>query len=174
MVHRKVFLIGYMASGKSTIGKKIAEHLNLSFLDTDTFIEKKTGLQIHEIVKEKSWDYFRALETEVIETACDPFQIISTGGGMPCSDSAISIMKSMGLVVYLRCSEATLFDRLSQATQIRPSLIGLSKTALKSHISKQLEERSHYYNQADYILDADQEVDVIMESLELVLNELSQ
>ncbi len=174
MVHRKVFLIGYMASGKSTIGKKIAEHLNLSFLDTDIFIEKKTGLQIHEIVKEKSWDYFRALETEVLETACDPFQIISTGGGMPCSDSAISIMKSMGLVVYLRCSEATLFDRLSQTTQIRPSLIGLSESALKSHISKQLEDRSYYYNQADCILDADQDSDALMKSLELVLSEWSQ
>ena len=171
MVHRKVFLIGYMASGKSTLGIKIAEHLNLTFLDTDTFIEKKTALKIHEIVNEKSWDYFRALESEVLETACDPFQIISTGGGMPCSDSAISKMKSMGLVVYLRCSEATLFDRLSQTTQIRPSLIGLSETALKSHISKQLEERSHYYNQADCILDADQDSDSLMK---LVLNEWSQ
>ena len=171
MVHRKVFLIGYMASGKSTLGIKIAEHLNLTFLDTDTFIEKKTALKIHEIVNEKSWDYFRALESEVLETACDPFQIISTGGGMPCSDSAISIMKSMGLVVYLRCSEATLFDRLSQTTQIRPSLIGLSESALKSHISKQLEERSHYYNQADCILDADQDSDALMK---LVLNEWSQ
>ena len=57
MVHSKVFLIGYMASGKSTLGKKIAEQLNRTFLDTDTFIENKTGLKIHQIVKEKSWDY---------------------------------------------------------------------------------------------------------------------
>lgn len=174
MVHRKVFLIGYMASGKSTLGKKIAEQLNLTFLDTDTFIENKIGLEIHQIVKEKSWDYFRALETEVLETACAYYKIISTGGGMPCSDSAISTMKSLGLVVYLRCSEATLFDRLSQTTQIRPSLIGLSETALKSHISKQLEERSCYYNQADCILDADQEVEMLMKSFELVLKRLSQ
>jgi shikimate kinase len=173
MVHSKVFLIGYMASGKSTLGIKIAEQLNRTFLDTDTFIENKTGLKIHQIVKEKSWDYFRALETEVLETACDPFQIISTGGGMPCSDLAISTMKSLGLVVYLRCSEATLFDRLSQTTQIRPSLIGLSETALKTHISMQLKERSHFYNQADCILDADQDSDTLMKSLELVLNELS-
>mgnify|MGYP000017294880 FL=1 len=170
MVHSKVFLIGYMASGKSTLGKKIAEQLNRTFLDTDTFIENKTGLKIHQIVKEKSWDYFRALETEVLETACDPFQIISTGGGMPCSDLAISTMKSLGLVVYLRCSEATLFDRLSQTTQIRPSLIGLSETALKTHISMQLKERSHFYNQADCILDADQDFDALMKSLELILS----
>ena len=170
MVHSKVFLIGYMASGKSTLGIKIAEQLNLTFLDTDALIEQKTGLKIHQIVKEKSWDYFRALETDVLETACADYQIISTGGGMPCSDSAISTMKSMGLVVYLRCSEATLFERLSQTTQIRPSLIGLSETALKSHISMQLEERSHYYNQADCILDADQDFDALMKSLELILS----
>lgn len=174
MVHRKVFLIGYMASGKTTLGKKIAEKYNHTFLDTDTFIENKIGLKIHEIIKEKSWDYFRALEADVIENACDDYQIISTGGGMSCSDSAISSMKSMGLVVYLRCSEATLFERLSQTTQIRPSLIGLTETTLKSNISKQLEERFCYYQQADYILDADQDSDALMKSLELVLNEWSQ
>jgi len=174
MVHRKVFLIGYMASGKSTLGKKIAEQLNLTFLDTDAFIENRIGLKIHQIVKEKSWDYFRALETEVLETACDPFQIISTGGGMPCSDSAISIMKSMGLVVYLRCSEATLLDRLSQSDTTRPSLVGLSKAALKAHISQQLEERSTYYNQADCILDADQEIEVLLESLAIALRGMAQ
>ena len=85
-------------------------------------------------------------------------------------DRIFLLMKSMGLVVYLRCSEVTLFDRLSQTTQIRPSLIGLSETALKTHISMQLKERSHFYNQADCILDADQDFDALMKSLELILS----
>jgi shikimate kinase len=81
----RIFLIGFMGCGKSTIGKKLAKTLSCKFIDLDKYIERKTGESIQQIFKEKGEKYFRVLETESLMEICESDNlVIATGGGTPC------------------------------------------------------------------------------------------
>lgn len=151
---KPIFLIGYMGSGKTTLGKKLATKLELPFIDTDEEIVKQIGMSITEYFSQHGEDAFRALEREQLRKFSENAAIISTGGGAPCFFDNMEWIRANGYVVYLQMSPKALFDRLSQSKlHKRPILIGKSPEELRLFIEEKLIEREPYYTQAHLIVD---------------------
>ena len=163
---KNIYLIGFMGSGKSTVGKKLAERLGYNFIDTDEEIEKETGMKIKDIFKNFGEKYFRDLEKKKIqELAKKNNLVVSTGGGLPENEENIEIMKSSGIVVWLKIDFDTFIERV-KGDENRP--------LLKEDINKLKERflnREKYYSQADIVVINDNSktveytVDFILENL---------
>ena len=154
----KIFLIGYMGSGKSTIARLLAEKTGVSSFDSDNLIEKKTGMSVPEIFQQKGEIYFRKLEHEMLKTiiASPEPMIVSLGGGTPCYANNHELLNGEGVIsVYLKGSIATLSERLSKSKTKRPLIDGLAENELGEFIAKHLFDRSYYYNKATYKVNID-------------------
>jgi shikimate kinase len=154
----KVVLIGYMGSGKSVIAKKLASNLQLTCLELDVLVEKKSKMAIETIFSTKGELYFRKLEHELFleQMQSNDTFILSTGGGTPCYYNNHELLKSDNCIsIYLKASIATLYDRLVHGRAKRPLLAISSEEKLKEFIAKHLFERSFYYNQANYTINVD-------------------
>ncbi len=116
-------LIGFMGSGKTTVGKELAERLHMDFLDTDAYIEKQAGKSIASIFAEDGEEAFRLMETEALGKLRDTLSntVLSTGGGMPLRPENAGLLKEIGTVFYLTAAEQVLYDRLKGDTD-RPLL----------------------------------------------------
>jgi len=144
------FLIGFMGSGKTTIGKKLAAKLGFGFIDLDAAIEEIEGMYIRDIIETKGESYFRKVESDTLRRLDLVDKVISTGGGTPCFFDNMTWMKSKGRVVYIELDEAALFSRLKTTNlEHRPLLKGLDDEGLKQFIHAKLTERKAYYEQAD-------------------------
>lgn len=154
---KPVFLIGFMGVGKTTLGKKLAKKLSIPFYDTDIEIEHEMGMTVQEIFAEHGEAHFRLLEQKWLEGFFNTSAIVATGGGMPCDEKRLSLMKSLGTVVYLDRPVKELFNRLLNAKKSRPLLASMSDDEMLEYIQSKLKERSFYYNQADYILNRSQQ-----------------
>lgn len=151
-----IVLIGFMASGKSSQGKKLARKLQLGFTDLDTVIEQREKKSITQLFAEKGEVYFRVLETEVLkEVLQNRNQVISLGGGTVCHSNNMAMVNASGTSIYLKKSEAQLLGRLRQNKEGRPLVANLNDEELKSFIAKKLKERAPYYEQAHLILEKD-------------------
>ena len=151
---KPIFLIGYMGSGKTTLGKKLATKLELPFIDTDQEIVKQIGMSITEYFSQHGEDAFRALEREQLRKFSENAAVISTGGGAPCFFDNMEWIRANGYAVYLQMSPKALFDRLSQSKlHKRPILIGKSPEELRLFIEEKLIEREPYYTQAHLTID---------------------
>lgn len=149
-----IILIGFMGSGKSSVGKLLAKHLNYHFHDTDEMIEAREGITIRKIFSRYGEDFFRDLETTLLLSLKYALEktVLSTGGGMPIAEMNAKILHTMGQVVYLRTSKSTILNRLSADTT-RPLLKGES---MKDSVEKLLSERTSIYESvADIIIDTD-------------------
>lgn len=144
-----------MGSGKSTIGKKIAARLNKSFIDMDAEIEKESGKSVAEIFKSYGEIHFRQMETEWLKKFSEQMIVVSCGGGTPCFNNNIDIMKSKGKVVFIDVKPEILASRLLQSKSTRPLIENYihSKENLTSYIQQKLNERITFYHQADLIID---------------------
>lgn len=171
----KIVLIGYMGSGKSTIGKMLAARLSYPFMDLDQQIEVSENLPITEIFKQKGEIYFRKLENRVLKSLLsspDNF-VLATGGGTPCyADSLKFMLKTPNVVVvYLKTSIPVLSHRLFIDKHQRPLLAHLeSIDEMRNFIGIHLFERSHFYNQAEWIIETkeallEEVADTILEKL---------
>ena len=124
---RKIILSGYRATGKSTVGRLLAERLNIGFIDMDEVLVARHG-EISDLVRERGWDYFRAWEKELLEelvASCEV--VISTGGGAVLHQDVWRELKETGLVVWLTADLETICCRLdadSDSGSQRPSLTG--------------------------------------------------
>lgn len=148
-LYNKIYFIGFMGSGKSTTGKKLAASMGWSFIDLDKKIEEETGKTIPEIFSYHGEDYFRKVEAEVLRSLKSHKEtIIATGGGAPCHSDNMSFMLETGLTVYLKLTPIQLKDRLSGSKTERPLIKGLSSEELLSFIEKKLVIREGYYSQA--------------------------
>lgn len=146
----KVYLIGFMGSGKSTIGKKLAAKLGFQFVDLDKSIEERMGETIQDIFNLKGEDYFRSEETRQLMLLNETEDVlIALGGGTPCREENIEIIRSSGVSVYLKMSANELYSRLSKNRGDRPLLLSLNENELEAYINKTLSEREEYYNQSD-------------------------
>jgi shikimate kinase len=147
----KVVLLGYMASGKSAVGKLLAKELNIQFVDLDDFIEGKEQLSISEIFKLKGEIYFRIKEGEYLKELLnfDKNLIISLGGGTPCYGNNMEIIKNKTKSFYLNASINTIYERLIGETSKRPLVATLGTSNLKEFIAKHLFERNQFYERAD-------------------------
>jgi shikimate kinase len=171
----KLILIGYMGSGKSSIGEKLSEVLNVPFKDLDSEIEKQENSRITEIFSKKGEIYFRKIENEVLKKTISKKGnfVLATGGGTPCYADSMAFMSKMENVVtiYLKTSLDTLCERLFAEKAKRPLIAHLkSGDELNDFIRKHLFERSYYYNQADLIVETENEsIEKIVEKIILKL-----
>ncbi len=149
-----IYLIGFMGSGKSTFGKKLAAALQFHFIDLDKKIEKQTGKTILEIFDESSEDIFRKIESKVLNNLNTKNSVIACGGGTPCFFQNMDTIKKDGISVYLKMPVKTIKDRLNRSHKKRPLLQNLSKDRLDIEIPQMLDYRSYYYHQADIIIDS--------------------
>ena len=155
---KKIVLLGYMGSGKSTIAQLLSEVIGIPHLDLDQMIESNTDLSIATLFKEKGEIYFRKLEHEIFQELMgnpDPM-VLSLGGGTPCYANNHIMLNGLHTVsIYLKASIDTLYERLINDKNNRPLLADQGDAELKELIAKHLFDRSFYYNQAQYTIVVD-------------------
>ncbi len=150
---KHIILVGYMGSGKSTIGRMLSEQLDSNFIDSDSAIEAQTGKSIREIFAEKGEDHFRDLERTFCESLADlKPSVIATGGGVPCFQNNMDLLKAHGVVVYVNASLQTLARRLKEERAIRPLVAELDDNAIFPFVEEQLTWRKEFYKQAHVFL----------------------
>jgi shikimate kinase len=149
----KIFLIGFMGCGKSTLGRKLASELNLTFIDLDTFLEEKYFRTIPQIFAEEGEDAFRRKERNVLEevSAFDDV-IVATGGGAPCFFDNMELLNASGFCVFLDVATDSLVYRLIHAKTERPLIKGKSPEELHDFIEMMMQKRRPFYEKAKYIL----------------------
>jgi len=148
----KIYLIGYMGSGKSTLGKILAQEQDMNFIDFDDFLEEKEGKSISEIFNEQGEIYFRKKEALYLQELLQGYDnsVISLGGGTPCYGDAMQrINEAEGTSVYINVPVKELASRLWSQREHRPVLKHQdTPEKLEEFVRKHLFERSFYYNQA--------------------------
>ncbi|MBT8186373.1 MAG: shikimate kinase [Croceitalea sp.] len=152
----KIVLFGYMASGKSTVGKLLAQALKMPFIDLDAEIEQQLEANIPQLFNEKGELYFRRKESEVLRSVLQRTTdlVLSTGGGTPCyGDNLDFVKKTTANSFYLNLPIAELVLRISNEKNQRPLVADLAEDDLPEFIGKHLFERNLYYNQAGHIID---------------------
>jgi shikimate kinase len=151
--NRIVYIIGFMGSGKTTAGKKLASRLGWSFIDLDEKIEEYTGKTIPEIFSLNGENYFRDIESQILRElkSCSE-TVISTGGGTPCHKKNMDFMTETGLTLYLKLTPAELKSRLSESKGERPLIKDLDKVELGFFIEKKLADREKWYTRSDIIV----------------------
>ncbi|MEI6754824.1 MAG: shikimate kinase [Paludibacter sp.] len=146
----RIFLIGYMGSGKTTIGKLLAEQLNFTFVDMDTHIEEKHFKSVSQIFAELGEEQFRLLEQQCLHEVSE-FEkvVIATGGGAPCFFDNMEYMNQHGLTVYINISVEQLAIRLENSrANKRPLLANRKGDELKTFIAEGLAKRESFYKKA--------------------------
>jgi shikimate kinase len=150
----RLFLIGFMGSGKTHWGTRIAEKLQIPFYDLDAVIVQNEGMNISEIFLNKGEEYFRYIEKQTLEdlvTREENF-VLSAGGGTPCFFNNIDFMKRSGKVLWLNTSLEALNQRLLKEKMTRPLLRGITESGIRAYIIRKLSERKMYYEQADLMV----------------------
>lgn len=167
----KIVLLGYMGSGKTTVGKKLAKDLSLRFLDLDDRIEASEKSKITNIFSKKGEIYFRRKEAEYLRnilTNDDDF-VLSIGGGTPCyANNMEAISEATNRVVYLKLSIFSLVERLVKEKSERPMIASIPDEDLPEFIGKHLFERSFYYSQALHSISCDGK------DIEAIVNEIKK
>jgi shikimate kinase len=150
-MHTRIFLIGFMGSGKSTLGAQLARRLGYQFVDMDHLIEETSGMSISEIFSEHGEEVFRKWEHDILLEVCRREKlVVSTGGGAPCHSKIMDFMNANGTTIYLKLTPEALRDRLIQSKTERPLIKGKSKPELLEFITGLLEQREKFYEQATH------------------------
>lgn len=145
----RIFLIGYMGAGKTTLGRALAKELGIQFIDLDSYIEERLCKSVAQIFADKGEEGFREVERRMLHEAGE-FEdvIISTGGGTPCFFDNIEYMNRQGTTVFLDVPVERLFIRLSIARKKRPLIMNKNDKELRDFIGEQLEKRLPHYSRA--------------------------
>ena len=147
---RNIYLCGFMATGKSSVGKRLASLLRYDFLDMDSAIEEESGMSIPQIFSTRGETVFRAMESKMVEKlAARNRYVIATGGGTIVNARNLEILKHSGTVVTLTADIQTILSRVGSGED-RPMLKG---DDLRKRIAALMDERAHAYAQADMIID---------------------
>lgn len=153
---KPVFLIGYMGSGKTTVGRAVSGMMGCSFIDLDIYIENRYRKTVKELFSLYGEDGFRKIEKRLLEEICE-FQdaVIACGGGTPCYFDNMEVMKEKGTVVYLSAPVDILFRRLSlpRSKAKRPVIAAKTDDELLQFICDNLEKRECFYEKADFMFD---------------------
>ncbi len=146
----KLYLIGFMGSGKSHIGQQIAQLMDYLFIDTDSLIVNTEGVSIAELFEKKGEAAFRKIESDRLQGLSKWDNIVvATGGGAPCFHDNMSHINHSGITIYLKTNPELLLERLHKEADKRPLLRGKSKTELLAFIKEKVAEREAFYGQAD-------------------------
>ena len=145
----RIFIVGYMGAGKTTVGKSLALRLNLNYIDTDHFIENRYRKKIGEIFAAEGEERFREIEHRaLLEVSAFEDIVISTGGGLPCFNDNMTIMNNTGITIYLEVPEEELAKRLEMSKNVRPVLKKRTGSELIAFIKENLTVRKPFYEQA--------------------------
>lgn len=171
-----IFLIGYMASGKTTLGRALAKAVGYDFIDLDFYITQRYRKSISEIFAEKGEDEFRKIEATMLREAgefCNV--IISCGGGTPCFHDNMEFMNARGITLLLESSVGCTVRRLLTARNRRPLVEGKSEKELLEFVETHKAQRSPFYSKAQKRIDSEdlESVDAIATTVENVRKLLS-
>ena len=164
---KNIILTGFMGTGKSSVGKRLAHELNVRFVDTDDLIEKRAGMGINEIFAQFGEGYFRQLESAVIEElSSSAGMVISTGGGAIVNQSNLEMLKKKGIIICLTASVDAILSRIGNGDE-RPLL---AKGDSREVVSGLLKLREPFYKKADFIIDTTAKSinDIVKEIIEIV------
>lgn len=169
----KVVLVGYMGSGKSSVGKLLGLQLGIPFYDLDAVIEDIEQLSISDLFEKKGELYFRKSENKILQQILhkDESFVLSLGGGTPCYYNNHELLLQDGIVsFYLKATSAKLVERLQVEKESRPLVASLNKDELLDFVNKHLFDRSYYYHQVNHVVaidekSVDQLVDEIVQQL---------
>lgn len=151
---QSIFLMGFMASGKSTLGKKLAKKLELEFIETDALVENEVGMAVQTIFSEKGEAYFRELESRVLrQLDFTTNKVIALGGGTACSEDNLNFIQSKGLSIYFHLSIPDLIGRLRQNRIKRPLTSNLDDEEIAQLVNEKMTERAPYYEKATLVFD---------------------
>jgi shikimate kinase len=150
----RIIIIGYMGSGKTTVGKALSKTLGIPFYDLDWYIESRMHKTVAQIFAERGEEGFRKIERNMLHEVAE-FEdvIISCGGGTPCFFDNMDYLNEQGDTVYLKAEPEVLYGHLLMGKTVRPLLVGKSKDELLQFINEQLQVREPYYSRAKHVLD---------------------
>lgn len=151
---RRIIIIGYMGSGKTTVGHDLSLATGLPFYDLDWYIETRMRRKVKQIFDEDGEEGFRKIEHNMLHEVAE-FEnvIISCGGGTPCFFDNMDYINRQGETVYLKCTPEVLYKHLKMGKTVRPLLLNKTPDEVKSFIQTQLKERESYYKKAKHIID---------------------
>lgn len=151
---RRIILIGYMGSGKTTVGKALSKETGMMFYDLDWYIESRMRKTVAQIFAEKGEEGFRKIEYNMLHEVAE-FEdvIISCGGGTPCFFDNIDYINQQGEVVYLKATPEVLYRHLLMGKTERPLIKNKTPEELIAYITEQVAKREEFYNKARYTLD---------------------
>ncbi|MGI6242254.1 MAG: shikimate kinase [Prevotella sp.] len=150
----RIILIGYMGSGKTTVGKALARKTNIPFYDLDWYIESRMHKTVKQLFDEKGEQGFRIIERNMLHEVGE-FEnvIISCGGGTPCFFDNIDYINQQAETVYLKSTPEILYKHLKMGKTVRPLLHNKTPEEVKRLINEQLKQREIYYTQAKHTVD---------------------
>lgn len=151
---KRIIIIGYMGSGKTTVGHALSQELGLPFYDLDWYIETRMHRTVKQIFDEKGEEGFRKIEHNLLHEVAE-FEdvIISCGGGTPCFFDNIDYINRQGETVYLKCTTDVLYKHLKMGKTVRPLLLNKTPDEVKTFIEAQLKQREPFYAKAKHIVD---------------------
>lgn len=154
---KRIFLVGYMGAGKTTVGKDLAQMAGLTFIDLDFYIEGRYHKAVPQIFAERGEEAFREIERKMLHEVAE-FEdvLISTGGGAPCFFDNMDFMNARGTTIYLKVSVEELAKRLEACKHTRPVLKGRSGEELRAFIAANLEKRTPFYMKASQVFEAEE------------------
>ncbi|NLB25271.1 MAG: shikimate kinase [Bacteroidales bacterium] len=163
----RIYLIGFMGCGKTTLGKKLSKYTGLQFIDMDSYIEERNCKTVPQIFAEEGEAKFRKKERRALEELSQFSNVvIATGGGAPCFFDNIDLMNRSGKTIYLDIDPKILAGRLSNSKIDRPLIKGKSQQELVDYINKTLKQRDKYYKKATFrISNPDIGIDEIMDMI---------
>ncbi len=170
---RRIILIGYMGSGKTTVGKALSKETGMMFYDLDWYIESRMRKTVAQIFAEKGEEGFRKIEHNMLHEVAE-FEnvIISCGGGTPCFFDNIDYINQQGEVVYLKATPEVLYRHLLMGKVERPLIKNKTPEELVAYITEQVAKREEFYNKARYTLDVSLMDDY--EKIQLSVDQLRQ
>jgi shikimate kinase len=163
----RLFIIGYKSSGKTTIGKKLANRLEMEFIDLDEVIERREGKTVPELYSKVGDTEFRNMEWAALKEIVKRDNIIvSTGGGAPCHCDNMNLMEKYGDVLYIHVDNDTLVSRLKSATKDRPIVLNKTDQELRTYIADLRDRCEHHYQRAKYLVEGkDITIDAVLDAL---------
>lgn len=148
-----IFLIGFMGSGKTTLGKQLASKLSYRFIDQDEVIEQKYQMTVSEIFAKHGEEEFRRAENEALrELVKRENCVIATGGGAPCFHNNMELMNESGFTIYIKVDPKIIVQRLKDAHTSRPLIKDKSETELLAYTQQKIAERSPFYSRSKLVL----------------------
>ena len=152
----RIIIVGFMGSGKTTVGKAFSKELGIPFSDLDWYIESRMHKTVPQIFTERGEDGFRLVEHNMLHEVAE-FEdvILSCGGGTPCFFNNMDYLNEQGITVYLKASPEVLYGHLIIGKTERPLLKGKSPEQMMEYIKEQLVKREPFYSKARYTLNVD-------------------